>query len=112
MTARREQRWLGLALLAAVLALPGGAAAAPLGVHPVAVGTDLAEVQGYCGRQNFLCRRRWSGGPRYRACMADRGCAVRRNNGRNRCRARARFCARRFDRGSPRFGRCLRRGGC
>ncbi|UOM33687.1 hypothetical protein [Acuticoccus sp. I52.16.1] len=73
-------------------------------------------MQGYCGRQNFVCQRRFGQGDRYRSCMARRGCAVGGggggSQGGNRCESRARFCGRRFQNGSPQFNRCLRRGGC
>ena len=80
----------------------------PRGGEPAA--TTVIPAQGYCGRQNFLCRRRYGNGRRYRQCMAQTGCAV--NRGGNRCQARVRFCSRRFPPGSPRFQGCVRRGGC
>ena len=104
-------------MLSALMSLP--APAAPPGFPGasslrVEAPAGMSLVQGYCGRQNFVCRRRFDKGRRYRDCMAERGCAVSRGgrNGGNRCEARTRFCGRRFEPGSRRFNGCVRRGGC
>ena len=106
---------LGLALLAAH---PAAEAGPLVGALPGIAARTVVEVQGYCGRQNFVCQRRFGGGGRYQQCMARRGCAVGggggggRSAGGNRCEARERFCARRFPPGSRQFSGCVRRGGC
>lgn len=105
-----------VALVLAVASI-GPGLAAPLAAPPVISGPGAALAQGYCGRQNFVCRRRFGEGKGYRRCMARRGCAIDGGGGasgdiRDRCQARGRFCARRFDPGSPAYSRCMRRGGC
>ena len=103
-----------MATLATLAAPSSTAAPAPPRLAPPPAGWE--HVQGYCGRQNFVCQRRFGQGDRYRSCMARRGCAVGGggggSQGGNRCESRARFCGRRFQNGSPQFNRCLRRGGC
>ncbi|WP_226582864.1 hypothetical protein [Acuticoccus sediminis] len=104
---------MALAIVTALLTT-SPADAGPLPGFAPEVGAGVELVQGYCGRQNFVCQRNFGQGRRYRRCMARSGCAVRGggNGGGNRCEARARFCARRFQNGSRQFNRCMRRGGC
>lgn len=117
MTAHRAWPLGAIVALAVTIAAIVPALAVPLSSPPAVAEDGIALTQGYCGRQNFVCRRRFGEGAGYRRCMAGRGCAISRGGAsgggdRNRCNARGRFCARRFDTSSAAYSRCLRRGGC